>query len=156
MRIANWRSKEAFAFISDRAMANANNIMDDVVVKAKAACPDDPTEREGKFGKAFVSFTPKKGKNRGNLVEFSTDKRWTGRYQGQLRNTIRRVNSPGKGTVRVYAGNFKVYYAFMVEKSGYHAKTKGGGRNKFKPPIPFLRNSFKAAKPTILNRLKNG
>lgn len=151
MRIANWRSKEAFAFISDRAMANANNIMDDVVAGAKAACPVDPTVREGKFGRAFVSFTPKKGKNKGRLVEFGTDKRWTGRSPGNLKNTIRRANKKGEGTVRVYAGNFKIYWASMVEKSGY---TDRGG--EFHRAKPFLRNSFKAVKPTILNRLQNG
>jgi len=151
MRIANWRAKEAFAYISDKAMANANNLMDDVVAGAKAICPVDPTVREGKFERALVSFTAYKGKKKEHLVEFSTTKRWTGRSPGNLRDTIRRVNKQGTGTIRVYAGNFKVYWAYMVEKSGYH--DRGG---KFHPPKPFLRNAFKAVKPTILERLKNG
>ena len=133
MRIANWRSKEAFEFISDRAMANANNVMDDVVARAKApgACPVDPTVRAGKFGTAFVSFTPKRGKNKDKWVRFGTDKRWMGRSPGNLRDTIRRVNRKGKGTIRVYAGNFKIYWAFMVEKSGY--TDRGGEVHNPKP-----------------------
>jgi hypothetical protein len=116
MRIENWKAKEIFSQIAEEALKAANVVMDDVVVSAKASCPLGTITREGKFVKANISFIPKTGANKGKLVSFSTDKRWTGRAPGDLRNTIRRVNKPTRpGNIRVYAGNFKIYWAHMVE-----------------------------------------
>jgi len=159
MRIANWHSKEIFKSYEDLAMDNANNVMDEVLVSAKQRLAASVTEippivRKGKFGSAKVSFTPKTGKNKGNLVEFNTDKRWTGRRtssRDQLYDSLRRVNSPDKPNVRVYCGNFLAYWAFMVEKSGY---TDRGG--KFHAPLHFLQSPFHEKKQSILSRVAKG
>lgn len=148
MRIENWKAKEAFSDIALQATNNANAVMDEVVVAAKIACPvlkNLAWEREGYYSVANVSFTPKRGRNKGQLIEFRTNQRWMGRKKGDLKNTIRRVNKSGSGSVRVYAGNFKIYWAFMVERGT--VKTR---------PQPFLRPSFHAIRPTILDRIKNG
>lgn len=152
MRIENWKAQEVFTAIVSQAEENANVIMDDVVAVAKAKCPVDPvTFREGKFASASVSFTPKTGKNKGQLVQFTTDKRWMGRAPGNLRETIRRVNRPGSGKIRVYAGNFKIYWALMIEKTGYHDRS-----GKFHAPVHFLQAPFHAIKGQIIARIKGG
>ena len=154
MRLANWRSKEIFQGIMDKALINANEVMDDVVSSAKQKCPPPGKTnifRPPGWSKAHVSFTPKSGKNKGTLVEFNTDKRWVGRDPGNLKNTIRRVNKPGSGSIRVYAGNFKIYWAMYVEKGT--ASTGWGGPAAAQP---FLRPPFHAIKKDIVNRIKNG
>lgn len=143
MRVANWRGPEVFNDIYNAALANANAFMDGVVEEAKARCPVGTITREGKFVSANVSFTPSTGRNRGKSVSFGTQRRWTGRYPGQLRDTIRRVHKHGTGNIRVYAGNFKVYYAHMVER----------GTSKT-PAHPFLRPTFNAKKQTALKSIK--
>lgn len=162
MRVAKWRADEVFGEYRSRAEANANDIMDDVVVAAKNKLasaisayepspnsPPRPIIRRGRESYAKVSFTPKTGKNKGKLVEFETSRRWTGRHytsEDTLIDTIRRVNGrKNPGNVRVYAGNFKAYWAFMVER-GTH-KT---------PAHNFLRPSFHAQKATMLKRLTKG
>ena len=156
MRIENWNSKEIFGAYLEKAENGANNVIDEVIGKAKQICRgsfqhDPPIFREGKFSKAHVSFTPKTGKNKGQLVQFDTEKRWTGRFPGQLQNTIRRVNKPGSSSVRAYAGNFKVYYALMVEKTGYTDKN-----GKFHRPIHFLQAPFHAIKRSIVSKIAKG
>lgn len=157
MRIANWRSKEVFGALLDKAEQGANAVMDDVVkvVHSKYKQPlvkhAPPIYRKGRFGSARVTFIPKTGKNKGEVVDFYTDKRWTGRWPGQLQRTVRRVNKAGSGSVRVYLGNFKVYYASMVEKTGY---TDRGG--KFHPPLHILQGTFHAKKNTMLKAIANG
>lgn len=151
MRVSNWHSREVFDGIWEWAEDNANIAMDKVVAAARLACPIDPTVRPPGWSSGFVSFVPKKGRNKGERVEFFTTKRWKGRSPGNLRDTIRRVNKKGSGTVRVIAGNFKIYWAFMVEKSGYH--DRGG---KFHPPKPFLRRPFNAMKRDLLKTIKDG
>lgn len=145
MRIEGWHSKEIFQGIMDQALTNANGVMDDVVMAAKQACPVGTITREGKWASGNVSFTPKTGKNKGELVQFTTNRRWMGRAPGDLRSTIRRVNKPNSGNIRVYAGNFKIYWAFMVERG----TAKMAAR-------PFLRSAFHAKKQEILGRIKNG
>lgn len=152
MRIANWRAKEVLNAISEVAIHEANIIMSDVVVDAKNKCPvlkNLAQERPGGWQQAGVSFTPKSGKNKGTAVSFSA-RRWTGRQQGDLQNTIRRVEKDDRpGNIRVYAGNFKIYYAHMIEKTGYHDRA-----GKFHPPVPFLRNSFNVQRPKVTQRIK--
>jgi hypothetical protein len=154
MRIENWHSKEIFKEYEDTAMDNANAVMDTVVDQAKALCPVDPiTVREGKFGSANVSFIPKTGKNKGQLVQFHTEKRWMGRQPGDLKGTIRRVNKRDEshGSIRVYAGNFKIYWAFMVEHGT--ASTGWGGPARKQP---FLRPPFHAIKENAVSKIKGG
>jgi len=157
MRIEGWRAGEVFKRVEETAMDNANSVMDEVVVEAKQRLIGDikeipPIVREGGFSSADVSFIPKTGKNKGTLVSFHTDKRWTGRRTpDNLYDSIRRVNKEGSGTVRAYAGNFKVYWAFMVEKSGYTDRA-----GKFHGPLHFLQGPFHEKKSSILNRIKGG
>lgn len=143
MRIANWKAKEVFNTIYERAIENGNEVMDDVVGRAKTLCPVGKDTINGGFVSAYVSFIPKTGRNKGHRVTFGTAKRWTGRYPGQLRDTIRRRTKGGN--IRVYAGNFKVYYALFVERGTVKMKAK-----------PFLRPSFQEVKSTVTNRIKNG
>ena len=146
MRIEKWRAKEIFSQIAEEALKAGNAIMDDVVVAAKARCPIGPITREGKFASASISFVPKTGPNKGKLVQFTTDKRWMGRYPGQLRDTIRRVIKPSRpGNIRVYAGNAKVYYAFMVEYGTSRTRRKS-----------FLRPAFREVKNTVIQRIEKG
>jgi len=156
MKLANWKTKEIFKTIEDRAHANANNVMDEVVADAKRLCPSPGKtniSRPPGWSKAHVSFTPKTGRNKGKLVSFSTDKRWVGRKPGELSATIRRVNrkDSNTGTIRVYAGNFKIYWAFMVERGT--ASTGWGGPARAQP---FLRPAFNGIKKTIIKKIKHG
>jgi HK97 gp10 family phage protein len=146
MRIEGWHAKEIFSQIAEEAIKAANGVMDDVVVSAKAKCPIGSITREGKFASANISFTPKTGANKGKLVSFSTDKRWMGRNPGDLRNSIRRVNRRARpGNIRVMAGNFKTYWAFMVEYGT--AKSR---------PQPFLRPAFQGIKNSVISRIEAG
>lgn len=153
MRIKNWHGGEIFRAIEEKAYDNANGVMDKVVQESKRLCPKSNIYRPPGWSKAFVSFTPKTGRNKGELVQFDTEKRWIGREPGNLRNTIRRVNTKddSTGTIRVYAGNFKIYWAFMVERGT--ASTGFGG-----PAVaqPFLRPAFNSIKSSVVKQIKNG
>lgn len=154
-RIANWRAKEVFGEIADAAMRSASDIMDNVVAAARAypvpVLVDLAQERPDGWKSANVSFTPKTGKNKGRAVSFSTDKQWLGRKRGDLSKTIRKVTSDDRvGNFRVYAGNFKIYYAFMVEKSGYTDR-----KGRFHDPIPFLRSPFNAQKSRTVSKIQS-
>ncbi len=154
MRVANWRAKEVFSAISESAIDEVEDIMSDVVSAAKAAVPvleNMKQERPDGWRMATISFTPKSGKNKGKPVRFSTTRQWLGRSRGDLQRTIRRVTADRRpGNVRVYAGNFKIYYAHMVEKTGYTDR-----KGRFHSPIPFLRNPFNAQKSKIVGRIKS-
>ncbi len=144
-----------------QVMDNADIAADDIVIAAKQRLlsginPKNPPYtviRKGRFSSATVSFVPKRGRNKGVLVTFNTDKRWTGRHYtpiDTLLDTIRRVNKAGSNSVRVYAGNLKAYWAFMVDK-GY--TDKGG---KFHKGLYYLSGTFNAMKNYILAKLQNG
>jgi hypothetical protein len=77
---------------------------------------------------------------------------WTEREIGALRRTIRVVEKEGETglagrDVRVYAGNFKTWYAMQVEygRGGW----KGGAH-------PFLRPGMSAAKGRVQSIISNG
>jgi hypothetical protein len=155
MRIANWRAKEVFDMIVDVALEEQREVMDDVVTVARRKCPTLDTskikERPDGWSKAWVNFIPKTGPHKDEQVSFLTDKRWTGRRKGDLRDTIRRVTTERRpGNVRVYAGSTKIYYAFMVEKGT--SSTGWGGPAKAQP---FLRPAFNGVRNTTLTRLQN-
>ena len=151
-RIVGSRVKEIGDEIYGQCIDNANVLMDDVMDQARRICPKGSITREGGFVRRIVVINPKatsKGKggyrvrDRQRVFEANT---WLGRVPGSLRASIRRVNSLRKpGSIRVYAGHYKVFYAFMVERGT--VKTN---------PQPFMRPAFAAAKPRILNVLKNG
>lgn len=143
MRLSKWRAHEVFTDIYNTALENGIAFMDEVVKDAKRRCPVGTITREGNFVSANISFTPKTGKNKGRLVQFGTNKRWSGRQPGSLRSTIRRVNKPGTGSIRIYAGNFKIYWAHMVERGTSRTKAQ-----------PFLRPAFFAARNRALKSIK--
>jgi len=150
-RVANWKAPAIFNEITETCFENANRFMDTVVDSAKTACPVDlKTFREGRFSSASVAFTPRTGRNKGKLVQFKTTYRWLGRAPGNLRDTIRRVNKTASGNIRVYAGNYKIYWAFMIEK-GYH--DRAGKRH---PGEHFLRNAFYGKAAGVVEAIKNG
>jgi HK97 gp10 family phage protein len=143
--LKNWNADEVFGTIREQAIESARNLMDEFVIAAKAKCPIGTVTREGKFVSANVSFTPKRGPNRGEAVHFTAENRWTGRYPGQLRDTIRRVEKASRpANLRVYAGNFKVYYAHMVE----YGTVKSS-------PHSFMRNTFADLKTDVVIKIEN-
>jgi len=131
--------------------------MDSVLELARQKCPPPGKTNiyrpPGWQKNANVKFTPRRGKDKGKLVQFTTTRRWTGRDPGDLKGTIRRVDriTPSSTNLRIYAGNFRLYWAFMVE---YGTQSTGwGGPAK---AIPFLRPSWNAKKAEAPNMLKNG
>jgi hypothetical protein len=153
MRIANWHGGEIFKGFLDKAEDNANKVMDEIVVGAKAnlKMKNPQVYRDRGFGKAVVAFSvTKRGKTKS--VEFYTDKRWMGRGDpNTLGGSIRRVTRPGGKGPRVYCGNYKVYWAYMVEKSGY---TDRGGT--FHPPLHFLSKTFNSARKDMVSKIAKG
>lgn len=148
MRVENWKAPQVFNHIAEVALDEAGTIMDAVTADAKAKCPvlkNLDWERPDGWSKATVSFTPKTGPNKGRLVQFNTDKRWTGRKRGDLRDTIRKVTAEKRpGNIRVYAGNFKIYWAFMVERGTRRTAAQ-----------PFLRPAFNTIRQTIASRIQS-
>ena len=154
-RISRWRP-QVFESVKQTALGNAYDFMDSIVAEAKVRCPPpgktNITRPDG-WSNAVVAFTPKRGKNKGKLVTFSTTKRWVGRNPGDLKATIRRVgrHDAVRSNIRVYAGNFKIYWAFMVE---YGTDSTGwGGPAR---ATPFLRPTWNAKKRLAAKAIKTG
>jgi len=145
MRLANWNVRKIADEIGLTFEENANAYMDTIVEDAKSRCPVGTISRPDGWGTAHVVFIPRTGRNKGRLVDFKTIKRWYGREPGSLRDSIRRVNKEGSGNIRIYAGNFKVYWAHMVER----------GTSKT-PAHPFLRPAFAAARSRLKTLIQNG
>jgi hypothetical protein len=152
MRVSRWKAKEVLLEVWQQARSNAIGVMDEVVQEAKRTCPVDPaTFREGRFGSANISFTPRTGRHKGKLVEFSTEKRWMGREPGNLRDTIRlKTLKSDESSIRVYAGNFKIYWALFIER-GYHDRS-----GKYHAGRHFLRNALNSKRATMLSKIKEG
>lgn len=152
MRIVGWKFPQICDQVRDQAIEAVNQISDDEVTIAKSLCvsPKGIT-REGKWKTATVSFTPTTRNRRKIPVEKQEQvtfqaQQWSGRYPGQLRDTIRRVNKPERpGNVRVYAGNKMVNYAHFVE----YGTVKWGGRR-------FMRPAFQQIKNTVKSRIEQG
>ena len=154
MRVERWKAKEIFSQIAEEAIAAGNDVMDEVVMLARNKCPIGHITREGKFTKANVSitssFTPSKGKNKGitrtTTAQFFTNKRWTGRNPGDLRATIRRVERKGRrGNIWVMAGNYKIYWAHMIEYGTVQSKMQS-----------FLRPALHQIKTVVNRRIEEG
>jgi hypothetical protein len=143
-RVANWRAKEVFNEVAQVALAEANAVMDDLAEEAKARCPVSPIVRQGKWAtNQTVNINPKSGKNKGKSITFQA-RRWLGREPGDLRKTIRKVTKRDRpGNIRVYAGNTKIFWAFMVERGTI--KT---------PAQPFLRPALHSAQQRALSRIQ--
>lgn len=151
MRVERWNASQVFGNILDNAIENAHSAMDDVVAEAKSRCPVDKiTQRDAAHKKVTISFTPRRGSNKGKAVTFEA-RQFQGRYPGQLRNTIRNVSHQIKRTkLRVYAGNSDVYYAHFIEKGW---TDRGGNKHA---GIPFLQPAFESMQGNFINRIKNG
>lgn len=154
-RISRWRP-QVFESVKQTALGNAYDFMDSIAAEARLRCPPpgktNITRPDG-WSNANVSFVPKRGKNKGQRVEFATTRRWAGRNPGDLKATIRRVNRhmPSGSTLRVYAGNYKIYWAFMVEYGT--ASTGWGGPAR---ATPFLRPVWNAKKRLAVKAIKTG
>jgi len=145
MRVANWKAKEIFSQVREEAIVAVIGVMDDVAAAARARCPVGTVTRSGETVLRMVSFTPTRGRGKGQSVSFM-GKQWTGREPGSLRGSIRRVlKSDRPGNVRVYAGNAKVVYAHMVEY----------GTAKMSPR-PFMRFAFSEMKNGLIDRIEKG
>lgn len=99
-----------------------------------------------KCHKSYANRRPvyKKGKSAGQL--------WTARDMDIMAKTIRVVEKNGLGLhqspdVRVYAGNFKTWWAIQMEYG--HGAWKG-------EPHPFMRPAISATKSTIRTILESG
>lgn len=158
-RISRWRP-DAFEGPKQTALANAYDFMDSVLSDARSKCPVNPSRtkfgtivRPDGWSNANVSFVPKRGKNKGKRVEFSTTRRWTGRNPGDLRATLRRVgrHDARSSSIRVYAGNYKIYWAFMVE---YGTSSTGWGGPARKQP--FMRPAWNSKKRQAIKSIQNG
>lgn len=156
MKVANWKAREVFDSASQQIDRNAGEFMDSVLEIAKQKCPPPGKTniyRPPGWSNASVKFTPRRGKDRGKLIQFNTTKRWTGRNPGDLKGTIRRQDrvTPSRTSLRIYAGNFKLYWAFMVEYGT--ASTGWGGPAK---ATPFLRPAWNARKKAVQKSLIDG
>jgi len=144
-RISGARVQEVGDSIYGQCLENGNVLMDSITAHARRICPVGTVTRKEGYAKRFVSFIPKSGRKSGTLVEFMANT-WIGRSPGSLRDSVRRVNSRRKpGSIRVYAGHYKVFYAFMVERGT--VKTR---------PQPFLGPAWNSGKARALTVLKNG
>jgi hypothetical protein len=154
MRLENWHTKDIFQGIIDRAEEGANAVMDEVVTasqrKLSGLVDSPPIVRAPGWSSADISFIPQSGDKKGKLVEFHTDKRWVGRRTpDNLHDSIRRTNKAGSGNVRVYAGNFKVYWARYIEL-GY---TDLGGKHH--AGYHYLRAPFHDIKRKTVKTIKD-
>jgi HK97 gp10 family phage protein len=151
MRVENWHAKEIFSQIAEEAVIAGNEFMDDVAVSARARCPIGTMTRDGKWKTATVAFTPttRNGKNirpeKQKAVSFQAEQ-WSGRYPGQLRDTIRRRNASWRpGNIRVYAGDSMVNYAYFVEY----------GTRKMQAH-PYMRTAFNGLRNQVIPWIEKG
>lgn len=108
MRVANWNPNAMDETFEDVAIDRLIEAAKVVAEKAKANCP------VGTKSRPIYQRGPYAGKP------------WTARDAGALKKTIRVVLKKGKSgkplarkrNVRVYAGNYLVYYARIVEHMG--------------------------------------
>jgi hypothetical protein len=130
MRVSNWNPEKFDQEFANASMVRLRKAAEVIAGKARSKCPVGTISRP----------VAQKGKYAG--------KSWTARKPGALKKTIRVVekhDQHGKPIaagrdIRVYAGNYDVYYAKIVEY-----------KNK-----AFLRPALNASKGEIRNILENG
>lgn len=130
MRVADWNPQQHDAAILEASMERLRKAAELVADRARAKCP------AGTLSRPIYKKGPYAGKP------------WTARDAGALRKTIRVVEKHERyGTevgrfrnVRVYAGNYLVYYASIVEYAGKK----------------FLRPALEGARAQIRTILENG
>jgi HK97 gp10 family phage protein len=117
MRVSNWNPQKFDVEFIRAGMDRLSKAAELIAGSARARCPVGTVSR---------------GKG--------TGKRWTERIPGSLKKSIRvvRLKDSDARNVRVYAGNYEVYYAGMVEYGT--AKSR---------PQPFLRPALNGNKENI-------
>lgn len=129
MRVSNWNPQAFDGEFLNASMERLRAAAEVVATKARIRCPVGTISRP----------IYKTGKYAGQP--------WTARDAGALKKTIRVVEKRETGTaimktrnIRVYAGNYLVYYAQIVEYNGRQ----------------FLRPALNSSKAEIRNILENG
>jgi len=143
-KIVGWKWKVVMDEKLDIAYRNGEKLMDKVVNDARSRVRVGKITRTGKWSDTTISFKPNTGRNKGKSVKFDAAS-WSGRFPGQLRDTIRRRTRRDKGNIRVMAGNRKVIYAEMVERGTVNM-----------PKNPFLRPAFNSVKANAAKFIENG
>ena len=129
MRVSNWSPQKYDGEFMSASMERLKAAAEVVATAARAKCP------VGKINRLVY----KSGKYAGEI--------WTGRTAGALKKTIRIVEKKDTGigfaklrNIRVYAGNYIVFYARIVE---YNVKA-------------FMRPALNSSKAQIKSILENG
>jgi hypothetical protein len=129
MRVSNWNPQQFDNEFMNASMERLRAGAEVIATKARQKCPvgtiSRPIYKTGKYA----------------------GKSWTARDAGALKKTIRVVEKKDTGTgfaqlrnIRVYAGNYNVYYAQVVEYNGKQ----------------FMRPALNGSKEEIRNILTNG
>lgn len=128
-RVSNWNPRQYDGEFAAASMDRLRKAAEVIAAKARTKCP------VGTVSRPMYKSGPYAGKE------------WTKRDAGALKKTIRVVEKRGQGTavlenknIRVYAGNYLVYYASIVE----HAVKA------------FMRPALNASKGEIKSILENG
>jgi hypothetical protein len=129
MRVSNWNPQSYDGEFMNSSMERWKAAAEVIASKARAKCPVGTLSRP----------IYKTGKYAGQP--------WTARDAGALKKTIRVVEKKEKGTeimknrnIRVYCGNYIVFYAQVVEYNGR----------------AFMRPALNASKSEIRSILENG
>jgi len=130
MRVSNWNPQKFDGEIMAASMERLRKAAELVAQRARGKCP------VGTISRPIYKRGPYAGQP------------WTARDAGALKKTIRVVEKKnnfgveiaGSRNVRVYAGNYLVYYAKIVEYAGKK----------------FLRPALNSSKVEIRNILENG
>lgn len=122
MRVSNWRPEAYDKEFISASMDRLRKAAEVIATKARSKCP------VGTISRPIYKRGPYAGKS------------WTARDAGALKKTIRVVEKNGVRNIRVYAGNFNVYYASIVEFAGKK----------------FLRPALNESKEEIRSILENG
>ena len=129
MRVANWNPQKFDGEFINASMDRLRKAANVIADKARARCP------VGTISRPIYKTGPYAGQS------------WTARDAGALKKSIRVVEKKGQGAailedrnIRVYAGNYNVYYAKIVEYAGKK----------------FLRPALNESKDEIRNILENG
>lgn len=150
MRVVGWNAPQMFKEVEDNVIEAANELMDDMADNARRMCPVGTMTKEGTWKKATLSFIPTR--RRGRKIPLAKRQRvtfeaqqYSGRYPGQLRDTIRRVNKYDRpGSIRVIAGNRSSGYARFLEFGTAKMRAR-----------PFMRPAFQQLKRDLIARIQD-
>ncbi len=129
-RVSNWNPERFDGEFANAAMERLRKAAKVIADNARSRCP------VGTISRPIYKKGPYAGQP------------WTARDAGALKKTIRVVEKHGEGgkplaegrNIRVYAGNYLVYYAKIVEYAGK----------------AFMRPALNSSKDEVRNILENG